>query len=190
MDKNNLIERAESQIIHKGEYINLRKDILKKDGEVIAERDVVEHVGSIVAVPYEIINNNIFFYLVKQWRNPIEKWILEFPAGTLNEKENHEIAVVRELQEEIGMKPKNINYWSHIYVAPGWCTEKIHCYFAGDLEKSELKGDIDEQIEVIKLSYDELKSKIQNAQILDLKTITAFNIFDNYFKNDLPEFNK
>ena len=99
MDKNNLIERSDSEIIHKGEYINLRKDVLSRNGNIIAERDVVEHVGSIVAVPYEIIDKEIFFYLVKQWRNPVEKWLLEFPAGTLNENEEHEKAVIRELQE-------------------------------------------------------------------------------------------
>ena len=190
MDKNNLIERSDSEIIHKGEYINLRKDILSRNGNVIAERDVVEHVGSIVAVPYEIIDKEIFFYLVKQWRNPVEKWLLEFPAGTLNENEEHEKAVIRELQEEIGLIPKSINYWSYFYVAPGWCDEKIHCYFAGDLEKSFLEGDIDEQIEVVRLSYDEIISKIKNAEIIDLKTISSFNVFDNFFKNDLPEFNK
>ena len=59
-----------------------------------------------------------------------------------------------------------------------------------DLEKSILEGDIDEQIEVVRLSYDEIISKIKNAEIIDLKTISAFNVFDNYFKNDLPEFNK
>ena len=190
MDKNNLIDRSDSEIIHKGEYINLRKDVLSRNGNVIAERDVVEHVGSIVAVPYEIIDKEIFFYLVKQWRNPVEKWLLEFPAGTLNENEEHEKAVIRELQEEIGLIPNSINYWSYFYVAPGWCDEKIHCYFAGDLEKSILEGDIDEQIEVVRLSYDEIISKIKNAEIVDLKTISAFNVFDNYFKNDLPEFNK
>ena len=190
MDKNNIIERSDSEIIHKGEYINLRKDVLSRNGDVIAERDVVEHVGSIVAVPYEIIDKEIFFYLVKQWRNPVEKWLLEFPAGTLNENEEHEKAVIRELQEEIGLIPKSINYWSYFYVAPGWCDEKIYCYFAGDLKKSILEGDIDEQIEVVRLSYDEIISKIKNAEIIDLKTISAFNVFDNYFKNDLPEFNK
>ena len=41
MDKNNLIERSDSEIIHKGEYINLRKDVLSRNGNVIAERDVV-----------------------------------------------------------------------------------------------------------------------------------------------------
>ena len=60
MDKNNLIERSSSQIIHKGEYINLRKDCLTKNGNVIVKRDVVEHVGSIVAVPYEIVNSKIY----------------------------------------------------------------------------------------------------------------------------------
>ena len=138
MESNNLINRANSETIHRGEYINLRTDELEKNGKIIAKRDVVEHVGSIVAVPYEINDQNIYFYLVRQWRNPLEDWVLEFPAGTLNSEENHEIAVVRELQEEIGMRPTIIDYWSYLYVAPGWCTEKIHCYMAGGLKKSKL----------------------------------------------------
>ena len=75
-------------------------------------------------------------------------------------------------------------------MAPGWCNEKIHCYIASDLEKSVLESDIDEQISVIKLSYNQILYKIKNHEIIDLKTISAFNIFDNFYKNDLPEFNK
>ena len=190
MESKNLVRRVSSEIIHKGEYINLRDDNLEKNGKIIANRDVVEHVGSIVAVPYEVVEGSLYFYLVKQWRNPIEDWVLEFPAGTLNENEDHEFAVIRELQEEIGMKPNVIQYWSYLYVAPGWCNEKIHCYIAGNLEKSVLESDIDEQISVIKLSYNQILDKIKNHEIIDLKTISAFNIFDNFYKNDLPEFNK
>tara|TARA_Y100001954_G_scaffold211678_1_gene238735 strand:- start:221 stop:787 length:567 start_codon:yes stop_codon:yes gene_type:complete len=184
VESNNLINRVNSETIHRGEYINLRTDELEKNGKIIAKRDVVEHVGSIVAVPYEINDQNIYFYLVRQWRNPIEDWVLEFPAGTLNSEENHEIAVVRELQEEIGMRPTIIDYWSYLYVAPGWCTEKIHCYMAGGLKKSKLISDVDEQIEVVKLSQEEIFNKIKNLEIIDLKTISAFNIFQNYYKND------
>ena len=96
MESKNLVKRVSSKIIHKGEYINLRADKLEKNGKIIANRDVVEHVGSIVAVPYEVVEGSLYFYLVKQWRNPIEDWVLEFPAGTLNENEDHEIAVIRE----------------------------------------------------------------------------------------------
>tara|TARA_E500000331_G_scaffold339700_1_gene370235 strand:+ start:884 stop:1456 length:573 start_codon:yes stop_codon:yes gene_type:complete len=189
VESKNLVKRVNSEFIHKGEYINLRSDKLEKNGKIITKRDVVEHVGSIVAVPYEIIDQEIYFYLVKQWRNPIEDWLLEFPAGTLNKKEDHKIAVIRELQEEIGMRPTEIKYWSHLYVAPGWCDEKIHCYIAGGLEKSELEADVDEQIKVVKLTHNEMVNKIKNREIIDLKTISAFNIFDNYYKNDLLEFN-
>ena len=55
--------------------------------------------------------------------------------------------------------------------------------------KSELEADVDEQIKVVKLTYNEIVNKIKNHEIIDLKTISAFNIFDNYYKNDLPEFN-
>ena len=44
--------------------------------------------------------------------------------------------LIRELQKKLDDSKKSINYWSYFYVAPGWCDEKIHCYFAGNLEKS------------------------------------------------------
>ena len=78
---------------------------------------------------YEIIDQKVYVYMVKQWRYPVDEWLLEFPAGTLNDHEDPNKAVKRELQEEIGMVPQDIKLWSPFYVAPGWCTEKIYCFF-------------------------------------------------------------
>ena len=87
-DKKSALKRLNSKILHEGEYINLRQDDLFKDDEYLSTRDVIEHVGSIVAVPYEISDKKIYVYMVKQWRNPIDEWLLEFPAGTLNDNED------------------------------------------------------------------------------------------------------
>ena len=63
MESKNLVKRVSSKIIHKGEYINLRADKLEKNGKIIANRDVVEHVGSIVAVPMKLLNRIYIFIL-------------------------------------------------------------------------------------------------------------------------------
>lgn len=181
-DKKSAFKRLNSKILHKGEYINLRQDDLFKDDEYLSTRDVIEHVGSIVAVPYEISDKKIYVYMVKQWRNPIDEWLLEFPAGTLNDNEDPYEAVKRELQEEIGMIPKDVELWSPFFVAPGWCTEKIYCFFATNLESSKLESDIDEEIYIKKLEISEIHCLIQEKKITDLKTITAFYVFKEYLK--------
>ena len=174
----NDITRKKSTVIYKGDYISLRNDELYRDNTFLSSRDVVEHVGSIVTVPYEISSTGeIFFYLVRQWRNPIDRWLLEFPAGTLNGSENPEDAVVRELQEEIGKFPEAIEFHSDFFVAPGWCNEKMYCFFASKFRESKLDSDVDEDIKVEKLSLIELKEKVKKSEIKDLKTIASFYLF-------------
>ena len=173
----NPFERKKSTIIHKGKIINLRNDELYKDGSFLSSTDVIEHGGSIIAVPYEIINEVVYFYMVKQWRNPVEKYLLEFPAGTIEKNENPEQTLIREMQEEIGMIPQKIEYSTELLVAPGWCTQKLYYYIVSDLKKSKLKADIDEEIKIEKLSFSEVKSKIRSNEITDIKSITSFYLF-------------
>jgi len=184
-DKKPALKRLNSKVIHNGEYINLRQDELFKGDNYLSTRDVIEHVGSIVSVPYEIIDKKIYVYMVNQWRNPIDKWLLEFPAGTLNSNEDPYEAVVRELQEEIGMIPQDIELWSPFFVAPGWCTEKIYCFFTTNLKSSKLQSDIDEEIYVEKLELSEIHQMIQDKQITDLKTITAFYVFKEFLNKNM-----
>ena len=63
-DKKSALKRLNSKILHEGEYINLRQDDLFKDDEYLSTRDVIEHVGSIVAVPYEISDKKICLLLI------------------------------------------------------------------------------------------------------------------------------
>ena len=179
------ISRLNSNIVHNGDYINLRRDELYRNGTYLSTRDVIEHVGSIVAVPYEIVDEQVFIYMVKQWRNPVSEWVLEFPAGTLDHNENPNLAVKRELQEEIGMIPGDIKLWSHFFVAPGWCTEKIYCFIVTDLKKSKLNSDIDEEIYVEKISFHDIEAKIEQKEIIDLKTIASFYVFKEFFNKNL-----
>ncbi len=171
------LERKKSTIIHKGKTITLRNDEFYKNGSFLSSADVIEHGGSIIAVPYEIINEEIYFYMVKQWRNPVEKYLLEFPAGTIEKGENPEETLIREMQEEIGMIPQKIEFSTELLVAPGWCTQKLYYYIVSDLKKSKLKSDIDEEIKIEKLSFSEVKTKIKSNEIADIKSITSFYLF-------------
>ncbi len=184
-DNKPAFKRLNSKIIHNGEYINLRQDELFKEEKHLSTRDVIEHVGSIVAVPYEIINQKVYVYMVKQWRNPVDEWLLEFPAGTLNDHEDPNKAVKRELQEEIGMVPQDIKLWSPFYVAPGWCTEKIYCFFVTNLKSSKLESDIDEEIYIERLELSKIHQMIKDKKIIDLKTITSFYVFKEFLSESM-----
>ena len=81
--------------------------------------------------------------------------------------------MLRELQEEIGYTADHLEHLSSFWVAPGWATEYMHAYLATGLRESRLDGDEDENIEVVRLRFDEAVSMLKTGEINDGKTIAA-----------------
>ncbi len=79
-----------------GKILHIYQDEIKLPNEGIAIRELIEHVGAAMVLP--IIDNKIFF--VKQYRHPVEQYLLELPAGVLNKNEDPKICAMRELEEE------------------------------------------------------------------------------------------
>ena len=115
--------------------------------------------------------------MVSQWRHAIQDYLIELPAGHIDDGETPEDAAYRELQEEIGFKPGKLISLSKIWVAPGWCNEKIHSYMALDLIVSKLKPDNDENITVLEFETSKIYQMIKDAEIVDSKTIATFMMF-------------
>ena len=132
------------------------------------QREVIHHPGAVCMLA---LNEEQGIYLVEQFRAPMKKKLLELPAGTLEPEENPEETAIRELQEEIGMRPNNIASMGGFYVAPGYCDEFVHLFICTDLEPSKLEGDIDEEIKVIEMSLAEAINAIEQSIIIDAKTI-------------------
>ena len=113
------------------------------------------------------------------YRFAIQRYLLEFPAGTLEVGENHDLTIQRELEEETGYHASQWQYLGGFYLCPGYSDEIIHAYLAQGIEKLENPPaqDEDEDIEVVLLSRDEIENLLrsQNAETsLDAKSITAF----------------
>jgi ADP-ribose pyrophosphatase len=98
---------------------------------------------------------------------------LEIPAGTRHPDEPPEVCAVRELQEEVGYKPGELQKIGGIYTAPGYTSEFIHLYLATDLIPSRLDADEDEFLQVVRLPMAEVLALIQSGAIADGKTISA-----------------
>ncbi len=159
-----------SQRRYEGKILSLRTDTIQMGGREPVEREIVEHPGSIVVVP---ITNRGGVLLVKQWRHPAGKVLLEVPAGTLDPGEDPEETVQRELREETGHRAARIRKIGGFWVAPGWCNEFMHAYLATELTADPLPQDVDEDLEVIEVPLGKLAGLVRDSRIEDGKSIAA-----------------
>ena len=127
-----------------------------------------------LAVPITKENKVI---LLRQYRFAVSRYLLEFPAGTLEIGETPITSIKREIQEEAGYKAEKWDELGTLVNAPGYSDEVIHLFLARDLSKlnNQVKGDLDEDIEVLLMEPESLDNLICSGnEILDAKTVTAW----------------
>ena len=137
----------------------------------LARREVAMHVGASAVLP---VDKEGYCYLVRQYRAPIERVLLEIPAGKLDAPdEDRLLAAKRELHEETGLSAKTWDHLADIVTTPGFSNEKISLYLARDLERGEAAPDEDEFLNVRRFPLDELICRIVRGEIQDSKTIVG-----------------
>jgi ADP-ribose pyrophosphatase len=156
-----------SRKVFDGNVFDVTVDTIQ-EGELIYQRDVVRHPGSAVIVP---VFADGTVALVKQYRHPTVRYLLEIPAGTLDEGEKPEVGAARELEEELGVVAAKMEKLSEFFVSPGFCEEKMWVYLATELTETSQRLDEDEVIEVVRLSLTEALEMISDGEIEDAKTI-------------------
>jgi len=162
----------ESKVIYKGRIITLENDAVVLESGQKAEREVCRHPGGVGVLAVDDDKNVI---LVRQFRYPIKRYLLEIPAGKIDHKgEEHEECGLRELREETGITPEKFEYLGYIYPSPGIMDEKIHLYFASGLNWGAPAPDDGEEVEVEKVPVGKMRDMINSGEICDAKTIAAF----------------
>ena len=160
--------------VYDGSAISLRIDGVRKPNGKTTTRDVVEHADCIVAVPVDEDNNVL---LVRQFRYPVDSYLLEAPAGGVEPGEDILDCVRRELQEEIGYEPGTIEKLGGFYSIPGYGTEYLYAYLARDLKPSRLVAEDTDEIEVIKVPLKDIPALIKSGEICDAKSIAALLMY-------------
>lgn len=169
----------ESKLIYDGSFISLKVDkVLLPDGKT-SQRAIVMHSGAAVVVPVDQENNVV---LIKQFRKPIEKVIIELPAGKLDKDEDPVNCAKRELEEETGLSAQELVKLTEIYTTPGFSNEVIHVYLAKGLSQGSSHTDSDEFVEVFKVSLDEAILMVKNGEIKDAKTIVGLLLAKMYLE--------
>lgn len=165
------------------QFFRIKKAKIEHDlfdgGSVTVHRLCFERGDSVAILIYEKDTN--LFLFTKQFRYPAvaeNGWIVELTAGSIDEGENPEHAVQREVEEEIGYKIKDMIFINSFFVSPGGTSERIFLYYA-EVETTDKvyvgggKLSENENIELVKFSFNEIKKMLENNLIRDAKTIIA-----------------
>jgi ADP-ribose pyrophosphatase len=154
-----------SRRVYEGQVVNLRVDEVEMPSGRRQMREIVEHRGAVAVVP--LIEGDVM--LVRQFRRPAGRVLLEIPAGTMEPGENPEVCLQRELAEEIGMRAGQADHLVSFYPSPGFLTEVVHVYMAQKLTPHRLEGD-EEDLAVVRMPLARARALV-GREIVDAKSM-------------------
>ena len=166
------VKRLDRNLKYKGNILTIYEDTVLANGHE-AHWDFIHHIGAAAVVP---VTKDGKILMVRQYRNAIDRFTLEVPAGALDDPMEPKIdCAQRELEEETGYKTRkeNLEYLASVNTTVAFCDEAIDIFVARDLEESQQNLDEDECIEVEAWSVKDLEEKIFRGEITDAKTIAA-----------------
>lgn len=132
--------------------------------------EYIKHPGAVMVIP-ECDNGSVI--MIKQFRPVLNRYIWEFPAGTIEPGERPSACVRRELVEETGYKAGVIKRIGYIFLAPGYSTEKIIIYKAAGLKKVTKQVMEDEIISEKVFSKKQVVRMAREGKIVDAKTLSV-----------------
>ncbi len=159
-----------SRLVYDGGLLKVYYDTVELVNGATAWREVIRHPGAVVMVPVDDEGN---VYLVRQFRYPYGKAVLEVPAGKLERGEEHFPAAQRELSEEIGARAERWTPLGEMLPTPGFCDELQHVYLARGLTFGQTHPDEDEFLEIVKLPMKEAVDMAVDGRLEDSKTVAS-----------------
>jgi len=164
-----LIEKTvESKLVHRGKFLTLKLDTVELPDGKHATREFVEHPGAVMILP---LFDDGRVLLERQYRYPIRKVLLEYPAGKLDPNESELACAKRELLEETGYTAREWFFLTRIHPVISYSTEFIDLYLARGLTAGESKLDEGEFLETFIADRSQIFEWIKSGHISDVKTI-------------------
>jgi ADP-ribose diphosphatase len=168
-------ERLSHERVFDGKVFDVDRDRVRMPNGREVTVDVIRHVSSAVLVPMPEPGRVI---LIRQYRYPINRWLWELPAGSVDEGETPEQAARRECHEEIGQIPDTIVRLGSMFPTPGYCDEEMFFFRVSGLSVPPDAAvlDEDEDIEVHLFTLKEAREMVRRGEIIDMKTVIGLSL--------------
>jgi ADP-ribose pyrophosphatase len=155
-------------VLSKGSFLEVRRDDVRLPDGSQATREYVVHPGAVAIVP---ILDDGRLVLERQFRYPVGKVLLEFPAGKIDPGEDTLACARRELLEETGYHARHWARAGVVHNAAAYSTEGIEIWFARGLSVGTQRLDVGEFLELCLLSEAELEQHAASGELTDVKTL-------------------
>jgi len=166
-----------SEQVFRGRLLDVRCDTVQLPDGGTATREYVVHPGAVMVVP---ILDDGRLVIERQYRHPLQRVMLEFPAGKIDAGEPGIACAVRELAEETGYRARE---WAHagvLHNAIAYSSEGIQIWFARGLTLGDRGLDEGEFLDVSTATLDELLQLAQRGELTDAKTLIALLWLQNW----------
>lgn len=163
-------EHLSSEKVFEGTLLNIRVDKVRTPSGKEAQRELVEHPGSAVIVPVTTDGRVLF---IRQFRYATGGYLLELPAGLIDEGEDAEETAKRELLEETSYEAGTVRELCKVYISPGYTEEVTTIFLAENCTPVEYEDDQDEPIQILPVPLSEIQGMLEPgpADAVDAQTM-------------------
>lgn len=169
---NGWYETVTSEVVYDG-FSQVRRDEVSMPDGSSAVREVVEHTDAVAVVP---VMGDGSVLLLRQYRHPLGRYILEIPAGKMDvEGEDPAETGRRELVEEVGYRAGSMQALITFENSAGWTDERTHVFLAEGLEPQRADDFTPEaeeaDMEVVRVPLQDAVAMARRGELTDAKTV-------------------
>jgi ADP-ribose pyrophosphatase len=173
------VEVISSKLSYEGPLFRVYTDVILEQGRKVM-RDVVRHNGSVVVLAIDDAKSkrDPLIVMERQYRHAAKEYLLEVPAGKLEEGEDALAGAKRELLEETGFRAARWRKMVRYFASPGFLGEWMQVFIAEGLTVGEAQPEYDEQLEIEMMPLSKLLAMIEAGKVHDGKTLISVMLYD------------
>ncbi len=160
--------RIDGAVVYDGPFLRVERDRIRLPDGSTSHREFIRHPGAVVIIPL-LADGRVL--LERQFRYPNGQVFIEYPAGKLDDGEDHLLCAQRELREETGYTAARWDFITTIHNAIAYSDEHLEIFLARDLTEGEQQLDEGEFLEMFTATVPEIMEMIRRREITDVKTI-------------------